>query len=128
MEGKLLTLLADRPPWFTLWLQGLGIQTCSDLRNVWKSGAEMVKEAEETQGPMDADAAFNLAVVWTLALNQSLDTQQHIIRELVDERQSVARNRGGLVLREAPTTSIPAECSTSGGHGTHYAISTSCLS
>ena len=107
MEGKLLTLLADRPPWFTLWLQGLGIQTCSDLRNVWKSGAEMVKEAEETQGPMDADAAFNLAVVWTLALNQSLDTQQHIIRELVDERQSVARNRGGVVLREAPTTSIP---------------------
>ena len=67
----------------------------------------MVKEAEQTQGPMDADAAFNLAVVWTLALNQSLDTQQHIIRELVDERQSVARNRGGVVLREAPTTSIP---------------------
>ena len=109
MEGRLLTLLADRPPYFREFLQKVGAQTCWDVRNLWPNGAAMVQELEQTRGRLNADEAFNLAVVWTLALNQTVDMNHAIVQELVDERTSVSRRGPGITLREAPTTSIPSK-------------------
>ena len=109
MEGRLLTLLADRPSYFREFLQKVGAQTCWDIRNLWPNGAAMVQELEQTRGRLSADEAFNLAVVWTLALNQTVDTNHAIVQELANERTSVSRRGPGIVLREAPTTSIPSK-------------------
>ncbi len=41
MDGRLQSLLVDKRQAFLEWLQGLGVQTCSDLRGIWSGGGSM---------------------------------------------------------------------------------------
>eukprot|EP00434_Breviolum_minutum_P042567 symbB.v1.2.037894.t1/scaffold5524.1/size28298/3 len=98
--GRLQSLLVDKPQAFLEWLQGLGVQTCSDLRGMWPGGGAMVEEFEAQVGRLPADEALTLALVWTLSINQATSVQQAVVRDLVDQRESAVRGR--------PMVEVPA--------------------
>ena len=80
--------------------QGLGVQTCSDLRGMWPGGGAMVEEFEAQVGRLPADEALTLALVWTLSINHATSVQQAVVRDLVDQRESAVRGR--------PMVEVPA--------------------
>lgn len=95
-------LLADCPQDVGLWLENLGVQTCADVHHMWPSGSAMVEEYEAGER-MDADQAFKVALMWTLATQRAAVHRDQAVQTLVSERESVHPTRPVLTLESAPT-------------------------
>ena len=101
IEGHLQGLIVDAPQSFLEWLQGLGVQTCADVRGMWPGGASMVAEYEDHVGQrLRADEALKLATVWTLSLTYATVATQAVVADLVDQRTSTVRGRPLMALPE----------------------------
>ena len=109
MEPALQDLLLDCPHDVKLWLQNLGIQTCMDVRHMWRSGGAMVEEYEAGE-KMAAEQAFTLAMVWTMAAKRAATSRDHTVAAMVQERESVNPQRPVVRLESAPSSSsrVPA--------------------
>ena len=81
-------LLLSRPAGLEVFLEGLGIQTCSDIRHMWSSGQALVGEFEARSGKLSADEAFSVAALWTLALSRATTQGHKGIAAIVEDRTS----------------------------------------
>ena len=81
-------LLLNRPAGLEVFLEGLGIQTCSDIRHMWSSGQALVGEFEARSGKLSADEAFSVAALWTLALSRATTQGHKGIAAIVEDRTS----------------------------------------
>ena len=109
MEGHLQGLVVDKPQAFLEWLQGLGVQTCLDIRGMWPGGASMVQEYEEHVGRrLPADEALSLATVWTLSLHFAEVATRAVVTDLIDQRTSTVRGRPVVAVPSAGPSAITA--------------------
>ena len=99
LEPALRALVCDKPERFVRWLVATGIETCMDLRAVWGSGQRLVAEFEDAHGRLDAEEAFNLALVYTLAAKQAKEHQLNVVKTVVMDRQSSQPSHPTLTLR-----------------------------
>lgn len=107
MEPELQELLLDCPGDVKVWLQNLGIQTCMDVRHVWRSGGAMVEEYEAGE-KMPAEQAFKVAMVWTLAARRASVASERAVAAVVQERESVNPQRPVMRLESAPSDPVRA--------------------
>ena len=96
-----------KPPHLQQFLVALGVQTCLDIRSLWKTGQLLVEEFEAEHGHLPADQAFSVAMLHTLACRRGQDALQRGVNELVDERNSTERGRPVVALRGAPEPAHP---------------------
>jgi len=88
LEPEVKELLLNRPAGLEVFLEGLGIQTCSDIRHMWSSGQAPVGEFEARSGKLSADQAFSVAALWTLALSRATTQGHKGIAAIVEDRTS----------------------------------------
>ena len=106
-EPALQELLADKPEAFVKFLSDLGVQTCQDVRTVWRNGQLLVEEFETDHGRLPADQAFSIAMMHTLACRRGQDALRRGVGELVDERTSTERGRPVITLSGVPEPAHP---------------------
>ena len=70
-----------------------------DLRAVWGSGKRMVDEFESALGRLEAEEAFNLALIFTLAAKQAKEHQLQVVKTVVMDRQSCQPSQPTLSLQ-----------------------------
>ena len=89
------------------FLSDLGVQTCQDVRTVWRNGQLLVEEFETDHGRLPADQAFSIAMMHTLACRRGQDALRRGVGELVDERTSTERGRPVITLSGVPEPAHP---------------------
>lgn len=102
-EGMDAELVSDHPPEVTKFLQSKGIQSCSSLKYAWNSGAEFTAAYEQEVASLEADAIYQMLLLYALAAGQPALAKQEAIRTLADERESVIAGRAVLIPPSGPT-------------------------
>lgn len=101
----------DQPEGVNEFLRKVGVQTCADIRGLWKTAREFCEEVESSLSTtFDPTTAFQVAKAFTRAVRVANEELVGHVDCLVGERASSQR----LVLREGPcepppTTSIPGK-------------------
>ena len=111
MDPELKDLMTHQPEVVMRFLQSLAVQTCADVRGLWKTAKDFCEEVESFHAePFDPTTAFQVARAFTQAVRLANEEMAAAVDQLVGERSSSQR----LVLQEAPaadppSTSIPGK-------------------
>ena len=97
MEAELLELVADRSEELVQLFCHNGVQTCQDVVGIWSHGGELVAELEHLQGPLDAEEAFQVSALWTLAARRAHDHHRRVARAVTGNRLSVVETTSMVV-------------------------------
>ena len=97
MEADLLELVAERSDELVQLFCHQGVQTCQDVVGIWSHGGELVTELERIQGPLDAEEAFQVSALWTLAARRAHDHHRRVARAVIGNRVSVVETTSMVV-------------------------------
>ena len=97
MEADLLELVAERSDELVQLFCHQGVQTCQDVVGIWSHGGELVTELEHIQGPLDAEEAFQVSALWTLAARRAQDHHRRVARAVIGNRVSVVETTSMVV-------------------------------
>ena len=99
MDPELRDLMTDQPVVVMRLLQSVGVQTCADVRGLWKTAKDFCEEVEALHTePFDPTTAFQVARAFTQAVRLANEEMAAAVDQLVGERSSSQR----LVLQEVP--------------------------
>ena len=80
MEAELLDLVADRSEALVQLFCHNGVQTCQDVFGIWSHGDALVDELAHLHGPLDAEEAFQVSALWTIAAPKAHDHVRRVAR------------------------------------------------
>ena len=93
MDADLREIVVVQVPELLACLQALGVETCTDVKYMWKSAEAFCTAVEEfAQRRMAANEAFGLAKAWTQACRVAAGMLDSQVQELVRIRQSSQRD------------------------------------
>ena len=93
----MLELVAERSDELVQLFCHQGVQTCQDVVGIWSHGGELVTELERIQGPLDAEEAFQVSALWTLAARRAHDHHRRVARAVIGNRVSVVETTSMVV-------------------------------
>ncbi len=93
MDADLREIVVVQVPELLACLQALGVETCTDVKYMWKSAEAFCTAVEEfAQRRMAPNEAFGLAKAWTQACRVAAGMLDSQVQELVRIRQSSQRD------------------------------------
>ena len=78
----------------------LRLQTCQDVFGIWSHGEEL----EHLHGPLDAEEAFQVSALWTIAVRKAHDHVRRVARAVAGNRVPVVETASMVA---APTGAGP---------------------